>query len=252
MAIIELDHIAVGYGSFRVIEDVSLTLEQGEFLSVIGPNGAGKTTLIGAVGGGLPVLEGRVLYEGRDITAWKADKRARAGIGRSFQKTHLFPNLSTLDNVKLAVQARHGIKLRQLLSHVHRTVLEEAYEGLHQVGLEDHADQTAASLSHGDKRKLELAMLLALQPKVLLLDEPTAGMSLAEAPAILDLIAELKGTGRYSMILVEHKLEVVMRLSDRVVVLHQGGLLAEGTPQEVMANPEVERAYLGGHHGNAS
>ncbi|OFW76970.1 MAG: hypothetical protein A2201_12080 [Alicyclobacillus sp. RIFOXYA1_FULL_53_8] len=252
MAILELEQIAVGYGRFHVIEDVSLSLHEGEFLSIIGPNGAGKTTLIGAMSGALAPSGGRILFEQKDVTRWAADKRARAGIGRSYQKTHLFPNLTARANVQLAVQARRGVRLRQVLSRVAQEIQAEATEGLRQVGLEGHADLSAAALSHGDKRKLELAMLLALQPKVLLLDEPTAGMSLAEAPAILDLIAGLKASGRYSLVLVEHKLEVVMRLSDRVAVMHQGALLTHGTPAEVMANPEVERAYLGTAHGRAN
>jgi len=252
LAILELENIAVGYGRFHVIEDVSLSLHEGEFLSIIGPNGAGKTTLIGAMSGALPTSGGRIMYANKDVTHWKADKRARAGIGRSYQKTHLFPNLSARANVQLAIQARCGVPLRQVLSRVPEEIHAEAAEGLQQVGLDAHANLSPAAFPTGDKRKVDLALLLAMQPRVLLFDGPTAGMSLAEAPAILDLIAGLKVSGRYSVVLVEHKLEVVMRLSDRVAVMHQGALLTAGSPADVMANPDVERAYLGGSHGRAS
>lgn len=252
MAILQLDHVSVGYGSFSVIRDVSLTLAEGEFLSLIGPNGAGKTTLIHAMSGELPASAGAVRLNGNDITRWKADERARAGIGRSFQKTNLFPDLSVLENVRLAVLAHRRIRLHQVFKRTSREVDSEALATLEQVGLERLAHTSAASLSHGDKRKLELAMLLVLHPRVILLDEPTAGMSLAEAPAILDLIQALKDSGQYAIVLVEHKLEVVMRLSDRVAVLNQGALLTVGSPEDVMANPEVEAAYLGGRHDSTA
>jgi len=252
LTVLELNHVSVGYGSFQVIRDVSLHLADGEFLSLIGPNGAGKTTLIHAMSGGLLVSAGEVHYEGQDITRWRADKRARAGIGRSFQRANLFPQITVLENVKLAVLAHRGVRTRQMFQRTKPDVADAALASLRLVGLEKSAHVLAYSLSHGDKRKLELAMLLVLQPRVILLDEPTAGMSLAEAPVILDLIAELKETGRYAMVLVEHKLEVVMQLSNRVAVLHQGALLTEGSPEQVMANPEVERAYLGGRHDSSA
>ncbi|WDL99349.1 ATP-binding cassette domain-containing protein [Alicyclobacillus sp. ALC3] len=225
-----------------------MAVGEGEFVSLIGPNGAGKTTLINAMSGTLRPLAGRVLYDGVDITNWKADARARAGIGRSFQRTNLFPDLDALGNVKLAVLGARGVKLRQALRRTPEDVWERSEQALAAVGLSKLAQTPASALSHGDKRKLELAMLLALAPRVILLDEPTAGLSLAEAPQILDLIHQLKDSGRYAMVLVEHKMEVVMRLSNRVAVLHQGTLLTVGSPDEVMANPEVEAAYLGGRH----
>jgi len=252
VSVLDLQHVSVGYGNFQVIRDVSLSLAEGEFLSLIGPNGAGKTTLIHTLSGGLVVTAGEVHYEGQDITRWRADRRARAGIGRSFQRANLFPNISVLENVKLAVLAQRGVRIQQIWQKTKSDVGDAAFESLRRVGLEKLAQVAAVSLSHGDKRKLELAMLLVQQPRVILLDEPTAGMSLAEAPGILDLIAELKETKRYAIVLVEHKLEVVMRLSSRVAVLNQGELLTEGSPEQVMANPEVERAYLGGRHDSSA
>lgn len=248
-ALLELKQACVGYGKLQVVDGVSLTLAEGEFLSLIGPNGAGKTTLMAAMAGQLPLTAGTLFYSGRDVTHWREDRRARAGIGRSYQKTHLFPHLSALANVQLAVQARRGISLLHLLQRVPRIVVEEAELGLQQVGLQTYANTVAAELAHGDKRKLELAMLLALRPRVMLLDEPTAGMSLGEATEVLELVTQLKNSGQYGMILVEHKLEVVLKMSHRVMVLHQGRQLAVGSPDEVMANPAVEKAYLGGYHG---
>ncbi|WAH36174.1 ABC transporter ATP-binding protein [Alicyclobacillus dauci] len=249
MAELTLDRISVGYGKTRIINGVTLALQDGEFVSLIGPNGAGKTTLLNGISGQLPIVEGRLIYGGVDITRWRPDRRARGGLGRSFQTTHLFPNLTALENVALAVQAHRRVRLRSLFSAIPATVDQTSRHYLEMVHLSDALHQTARSLSHGDKRKLEFAMLLAIQPKILLLDEPTAGMSVSEVPAILDLVAELKVTGDYAIILVEHKIDVVMRFSDRIAVLNHGELLAEGTIEDVLANKEVERAYLGGHHG---
>jgi branched-chain amino acid transport system ATP-binding protein len=154
--------------------------------------------------------------------------------------------------VLIAIGARRGVHIWQILGKKPPQMVGEAYSYLQQVGLDTHAESSAASLAHGDKRKLEFAMLLALEPTVLLLDEPTAGMSLAETKAIFDMIARLKASRKYTMILVEHKLDVVMKLSDRIAVLHQGELITEGEPAQVMSNPEVTQAYLGGHNGNTA
>lgn len=245
---LQLQSVSVGYGATKVVQDVSFDVESGTFVSLIGPNGAGKTTLLNAISGQLPLTTGRIEVGEVDISRWKADRRARAGIGRSFQTTNLFANLSALENVQLAVQARQQTRWFDMVRRVQRQIEEESLTFLAQVGLVDGALKPARSLSHGDKRKLELAMLLALKPQVLLLDEPTAGMALAEVPAMLDLISELKDTRQFTIILVEHKLDVVMKLSDRVVVLQQGMVLADGTPEEVVRNPHVQTAYLGGNH----
>lgn len=231
-----------------MVQGVSMAFNKGEFVSVIGPNGAGKTTLIGAMSGALPLSAGRILFQGRDISTWRADKRARHGIGRSFQKTNLFPGLTVLENVVLAVQAQRQVRPWQMLSKTSQEVRAEAEDWLCQVELSNDAKTMASALAHGNKRKLELAMLLSLKPEILLLDEPTAGMSLAETDVILKLISELKDARQYTMVLVEHKLDLVMQLSDKVVVLHQGRLLTEGSPTDVMANQQVEAAYLGGHY----
>lgn len=243
---------SVGYGDFRVLTDVTLHLQAGQLHSLIGPNGAGKTTLINALSGHLPLTAGRVEYRDADISRWKADRRARAGIGRSFQKTHLFANLTVLRNVELAVLAQQELSLLRLIGRVDPLVQQKAVAALAQVNLEHRAGELASALSHGDKRKLEMAMLLAEEPQVLLLDEPTAGMSLAEAAEVLGLVQSLRKSGDYAILLVEHKLEAVMKLSDVVTVLSAGEILAVGEPQEIVQNPDVQRAYLGDRHGTTA
>jgi branched-chain amino acid transport system ATP-binding protein len=244
-AVLEVEGLVAGYGPVPVVNEVSLTLSEGEFLSLIGPNGAGKTTLMNTLSGLLPVRAGRVRLEGRDVTRWTVDERARAGMGRSFQKTHLFPRLTALDNVRLAVQARRRVRLRDMWSGWDARAQREAYEFLEAAGLADTAHRLAAELPHGGKRRLELAMLFALQPRVLLLDEPTAGMGVEEADGVMRVIEGWRRDRRCSVMLVEHKIDMVMRLSDRVAVLHRGRLLASGSPEAVMSDPEVEAAYLG-------
>lgn len=244
--VLSLDEVCTGYGRHRVVESVSLTVQEGEFISLIGPNGAGKTTLLSAVSGDLPVSSGRIWFAGREVTHWRADRRARAGIGRTWQKTNLFPHLAAIDNVRLAVEARRQGGIRKLFSTRSADTLSTAWQQLEVVGLSDQAHKSTRLLSHGDKRKLEVAMILAVQPQLLLLDEPTAGMAAAEVPIMLNLIEALKAQQRFSILLVEHKIDVVMRLSDRIIVLQQGALLADGSPAEVMANEEVQAAYLGG------
>lgn len=247
-----LNDIAVGYGRSQVIQGVSLKLASGQCMALIGPNGAGKTTLLNAVSGQRPLTHGQIHYNGSDITHWKAHRRARLGIGRSFQTTHLFAQLSALDNVALAISARQRIGWTQLLSRIPRSTAEQARAFLTEVHLGHDAAKPAHLLSHGDKRKLELAMLLALEPGLLLLDEPTAGMALSDVPAMLDILARLKDSGRYAMLLVEHKLDAVFRLADQIAVLQTGTLLAVGAPGEIISNPQVQAAYLGGSHGTTA
>jgi branched-chain amino acid transport system ATP-binding protein len=241
-----IENAEVGYGDYRVIRSLSIRFEEGEFVSLIGPNGAGKTTLLSAISGQIPLMNGRIMFDGQDITKWPVDRRAKAGIGRSYQITHVFPNLSVLENVKLAVNGRRGVGLKDLVRFTGKQTEQAALRYIEMVELSREAMKPARLLSHGDKRKLEIAMLLALEPKVLLLDEPTAGMSVNEVPAMLNLLQNLRSQGRYFIVLVEHKLDVVMSLSDRIVVLQQGALLAEGSPKQVLENPVVQSAYLGG------
>lgn len=228
------------------VDHVSCAFTPGSLTAIVGPNGAGKTTYFNLISGQLPASEGQVLLDGEDLSAMPAPLRTRKGLGRAFQLTQLFPHLPVLENVRLAVQARMGLGLKMLSVWVnHKALIEESMALLDKVRLGAKAGALAASLPHGDQRKLEVAVLMALQPKVYMFDEPTAGMSVDEVPVVLDLIRDLKREGRHTILLVEHKMDVVRELADRVVVLHQGALVADGVPAEVMALPVVQEAYLG-------
>ncbi|MFO1079976.1 MAG: ABC transporter ATP-binding protein [Reyranellaceae bacterium] len=243
---LETRDLTIRFGGHAAVDGVSCAFRPGTLTAIVGPNGAGKTTYFNLISGQLPASAGSVHLNGVDITGWPAPRRSRAGLGRAFQLTNLFPNLSALENVRLAVQVRSG-KGFDLLSRTlsHRELLERAREHLAAVSLADRADAVAATLPHGDQRKLEVAILLALEPDVFMFDEPTAGMSIDEVPTILDIIAAIKRRGDKTILLVEHKMDVVRSLSDRIVVLHQGKLVADGAPAEVIASDIVREAYLG-------
>lgn len=251
---LETRDLTIRFGGHVAVDRVSCRFEAGTLTAIVGPNGAGKTTYFNLVSGQLPASEGQVLLDGEDISALSAPLRTRKGLGRAFQLTQLFPQLSVQENVRLAVQAReqgrgHGRGLGGLdLFSVWRDRsdwTDEAHALLQQVRLADRADAPAASLPHGDQRKLEVALLMALDPKVYLFDEPTAGMSVDEVPVVLDLIRQLKSRQDRCILLVEHKMDVVRELSDRIVVLHNGAKVADGEPGAVIALPVVQQAYLG-------
>jgi branched-chain amino acid transport system ATP-binding protein len=249
---VEVADLTVAYGEKPVLWDVDLDVPKGVLMAIVGPNGAGKTTYFNLISGQLKASGGRVSLYGEDISALGAPQRTRRGIGRAFQLTNLFPRLSVLENVRLAVQARAGIG-RDLFSmwQGHVELLEKAEHCLHRVALADKRDTVASMLPHGDQRKLEVAILLALEPEVFMFDEPTAGMSVDEVPVVLDLIHHVKAQGDKTILLVEHKMDVVRSLADRIVVLHQGELVADGEPEAVIASPIVQEAYLGIAQGGA-
>jgi branched-chain amino acid transport system ATP-binding protein len=229
------------------VDHVSLEVARGTLKSIIGPNGAGKTTFFNLLSGQYRPSEGRIAFEGRDITRWTAAARTRLGIGRSFQLTNVFPTLSVLENVRLAVQARWGLGLVAWRDYRRFPDLEDrAYTLLTEVLLEAKWAAPAGALAHGEKRKLELGILLALEPALLLLDEPTAGMSLEEVPMIVALINRIRARGAQTILLVEHKIDMVMALSDAIAVLKDGRLIADDTPAAIARNPEVQAAYFGG------
>jgi branched-chain amino acid transport system ATP-binding protein len=246
MAILETRDLTFGFGGNLVTDRVSLSVREGEFLSIIGPNGAGKTTFFNVVSGVYRPSAGSILYRGRDVTRSSPAARARAGMARSFQLSSVFANLSVRENARLAAQAQ-GSNSYQLLRPFtfYRGYLERADEALELVGLFNRRDVPAISLSHGDKRKLELAMVIAMQPRILLLDEPTSGVSAEDVPAMVDLIARIREVEKKTVMMVEHKMAVVLRLSDRIAVLHQGKLLAVDTPDNIQRNETVQSAYLG-------
>ncbi|MBO8157321.1 MAG: ABC transporter ATP-binding protein [Bacillaceae bacterium] len=246
--IIETKGLTIAFGGHVAVNQVSVQIPKNLFTSVIGPNGAGKTTFFNLLSGQLAPTEGTVFYKGKDITNKSPTERTRLGIGRSFQITNVFPNLTVLENVRLAIQSRENVRY-QIFKHVKQypAFEDEAMEILEKVLLESRAHALAVSLSHGEKRKLEIAMLLALDTEVLLLDEPTAGMSLEEVPAILEVIRNIKQQGNRTIVLIEHKMDMVLGLSDQVMVLYHGELLAQGKPEEIMENETVQSAYIGGN-----
>ncbi|MCX8004371.1 MAG: ABC transporter ATP-binding protein [Burkholderiaceae bacterium] len=244
---LETQGLCIRFGGHVAVDDVSCRFEPGTLTAIVGPNGAGKTTYFNLISGQLAASAGRVLLDGEDITALPAPARTQRGLGRAFQLTQLFPRLSVLENVRLAVQARGAGRRLHLLSiwSDHRDWTAQAEALLARVRLTDRRDAPAASLPHGDQRKLEVAILMALSPRVYMFDEPTAGMSVDEVPVILDLIRALKTQKDRIVLLVEHKMDVVRELADRIVVLHNGRLVADGEPAAVIASPVVQQAYLG-------
>jgi branched-chain amino acid transport system ATP-binding protein len=240
-------NLTLRIGGARIVEDVSFEVSHGEFLGVIGANGAGKTTLFNLLSGLTTPTSGRVLLGGQDVTGWSPARRARAGLGRTFQTSSVFAALPVLENVRLAVQSRQGGSHRfwwPVGGRGDRTAAR-ARESLARVGLERLADVPAAALSHGDKRKLELAILLATEPAVILLDEPMAGVSAADVPDLTALIRRVHEDGGGTVVMVEHHMDVVLGLADRVAVMHHGSLLAIDTPAAVMADDRVQASYLG-------
>lgn len=245
--LIETSNLTISFGGHKAVNNVNITIEKGMFTTIIGPNGAGKTTLFNLISGLLQPTEGTVFFKGTDITRLSPMQRVALGIGRSFQLTNVFPALTVRENVRLALQAREKIGYRIFTSFRRFPRLEkEAEEILGQVLLQEKMDFVAAELNHGEQRKLELAMVLALKPEVLLLDEPTAGMALEEVPAMFELLEQTKKQQNNTIVLIEHKMDLVTRLSDRVFVIVNGSVLTCGSPEEVAANPQVLKAYLGG------
>jgi branched-chain amino acid transport system ATP-binding protein len=243
---LETKDLTIRFGGHVAVDHVSCRFEAGTLTAIVGPNGAGKTTYFNLISGQLPASEGSVHLDGEALTHLPAPLRTRCGLGRAFQLTQLFPNLSVVENVRLAVQARHGGGMELLKVWLDRKGwIAEAEALLEQVRLADKRDVAASALPHGDQRKLEVALLMALDPKVYMFDEPTAGMSVDEVPVVLDLIHALKSKRDRTILLVEHKMDVVRELSDRIVVLHNGQLVADGEPAAVIASPVVQQAYLG-------
>lgn len=241
---LELAAVSKAYGSLRVVDDVSLAVAPGERRAVIGPNGAGKTTLFDLVGGRTPVTAGAIRYRGLQITTLPEHRRALLGIAKTFQRSNLFDDLSVQENVALAVQRRAGVSrhvLRPL--HAYRDVARRSEELLERTGLAEVVAAPAGDLSHGARRQLEVAVALALEPGLLLLDEPAAGMSAAERLAFTDLVRALPPT--LTVLLIEHDIDLVFAVATRVAVLAAGRVIADGAPEAVARSPQVQEAYLG-------
>ena len=250
---LETRNLTIRFGGHVAVDSVSCAFRPGQLTAIVGPNGAGKTTYFNLMSGQLRATSGAVFVRGLDVTGRSAPQRARLGIGRAFQLTNLFPGLSVIENVRLATQARAGVHYEMTRPWMaRRDLLDSALRVLAEVGLSARATQLVAALSHGDQRKLEVAMMMALEPEILMFDEPTAGMSVDEVPVLLDLIARLKQDPSKTILLVEHKMDVVRSLADRIIVLHNGRLVADGDPTEVIASPIVQEAYLGVAPGAAA
>jgi branched-chain amino acid transport system ATP-binding protein len=238
--------LGIRFGGHVAVNGVTADFYPGTLTVIVGPNGAGKTTYFNLVSGQLAASSGRVFLGGQDITGLGPARRTRLGIGRAFQLTNLFPHLTVMENVRLAVQSRAGIGLSMLsVWSGHKEIIARAEHYLERVAMIGKRDAWVGMLSHGDQRKLEVAILLALEPEVLMFDEPTAGMSVDEVPVVLDLIHQVKAERKRTVLLVEHKMDVVRALADRIVVLHNGTLVADGNPAEVMQSKIVQEAYLG-------
>ncbi len=247
MALLELDGVTRRYGALVALDQVAMAVEPGEVRAVIGPNGAGKTTLFNVITGTVPPTAGSIRFAGQSITGLASHQICRLGLSRTFQITALFPEMSARDNARLAAQARDR---RRWHPFGGASLFEDAGAcadaALAQLGLAGIADRPAGLLSHGDQRLLEVAMALAQQPRVLLLDEPTQGLSVEETAQAVDTLAGFLKTSRITVLLVEHDMEVVFRLAHRITVLHRGAVIADGTPDEVKADAAVQEAYLGG------
>jgi len=239
-------NLGLDIGGAKIVVDVSLEVAEGELLGIIGPNGAGKTSLFNLLSGLYRPTTGRIELSGRDITRDATFRRTRAGLGRTFQVSSVFPLLSVFENVRLAAEAALGGTLR-LWRHAAgvRRATDAARASLARVGLDGRSRQTAGSLAHGDKRRLELAMLLAADPPVIMLDEPMAGVSAENVPELVELIRSVHEQEEKTVLMVEHHMEVVTGLAQRIAVMHHGALLAVGTPEQIMANQTVQSAYLG-------
>jgi branched-chain amino acid transport system ATP-binding protein len=246
MALLETHELTKAFGALTAVNGVSLAIEAGTLHSIIGPNGAGKTTLFNLLTGTFPPTSGRIIFDGKDITGTPAHQIAHLGLARSYQRTSVFPAFSLLANVWVAAFATgrswNGLLFKKTSQYPEAA--ERARSALSDVGLLSKADVPAREISHGEQRQLELAIALAAAPRVLLLDEPAAGLSPEETRNMVALVRGLKG--RYTIVLIEHKIDIIMSVSDRISVMHFGSLIAEGSPEEIQRNPEVRRAYLGG------
>jgi branched-chain amino acid transport system ATP-binding protein len=245
--IIETRDLTIRFGGHVAVDHVSMQVEPFTLKSIIGPNGAGKTTFFNLLTGQYKATEGQVFLKGQDVTGLGPAMRTRLGMGRSFQLTNIFPDLSVLENVRVAIQSRRGFGLNFWRNYLYFAETEdEAYGLLQDMLLDNKWADPASSLTHGEQRKLELAILMALEPRVLFLDEPTAGMSQEEVPAILEVLEKIKSSRDRTILLVEHKMDMIMSLSDSIAVLQDGRLIADGDPETIHRSKEVQEAYLGG------
>jgi len=246
MSLLELHGVSRRFGALEALSDIDLAVAEGELRAVIGPNGAGKTTLFNLVSGLLPPSSGRIIFDGREITGVRPAQLVTRGIVRTFQITQIFPDLTVFENLRLAVEAAMGLTFRPFLGAAgRREVTRRAEDLLEAVHLSDKADRVASELAHGDQRIVEMGITLSREPRLLLLDEPTAGMGDEETAQMVEIIRHLNRERGITMLFIEHHMEIVFGIADRITVLDNGTMLAEGTAEEVASNEAVQAAYLG-------
>jgi branched-chain amino acid transport system ATP-binding protein len=246
MSVLTCEGVTKQFGKLVAVSDVSLSVEPGELRAIIGPNGAGKTTFFNLVSGFFPPTAGRILFEGRDVTAMAEHDRVRLGMARTFQVTEIFPELTVRENLRVPVEVAAGHRLKPWMSKADRISAAARIEELMGLGgLDGKGDRLVGELSHGDQRATEIMMSIALKPRLLLLDEPTAGMGDQETYHVTKLIRSLHKDSRLTIMLVEHDMRVIFHLADRIMVLAEGAVLAEGTPDEIAKDERVQNAYLG-------
>ena len=246
MSLLRVDNVSRHFGSLVAVDQVSMTVEPGELRAVIGPNGAGKTTFFNMISGFFPPTSGTISFDGTDVTGWSPERRVAHGMARTFQITEIFPELSVRENLRIPIEVAAGLRRHPWLSReADATIRARLDELLGMGGLADKADRLVGELSHGDQRATEIMMALALKPRLLLLDEPTAGMGDQETYDVTRLIRRLHRDGKLTIVLIEHDMRVVFHLADRIMVLAEGALLAEGGADEIAKDERVQAAYLG-------
>lgn len=248
MSLLQTQAVTKSFGDNVAVNKVDFTVRQGEVLALIGSNGAGKTSLVNLVSGLLRADSGTIVFDGKDVTQQNSYERIKAGIARSFQLVNLFDHLSCVDNVALSIFSREG-KIRRLgtLAARDSAVWQEAHELLQRFGLDRHASLIAGTISHGERKLLDVAVAYALKPKLLLLDEPTSGVSTREKAPIMDIVSSIVRAGGITIVIIEHDMDIVFRYSERIVVMHQGSILADGTPDEIRRNDAVTTTLIGTH-----
>jgi branched-chain amino acid transport system ATP-binding protein len=246
MNMLDIKGVTKKFGSLVAVNDVSMRVAAGELRAIIGPNGAGKTTFFNMISGFFPPTSGEIVFDGETVTRRAVTERVAMGMARTFQITEIFPELTVRENIRIGVESAQGLRQRFWIGRVHTAEVSRGIdEALTQAGLTAKADRLVGELSHGDQRAAEIATALTLKPRLLLLDEPTAGMGEHETYAVANLIRRLHRNSAYTIVLIEHDMRVVFNLADKITVLGEGKLLAEGTPAEIADNPIVQEAYLG-------
>ena len=249
MTLLQTTKLTKHFGENRAVEGIDFTVREGEVLALIGSNGAGKTTLVNLISGLLRADSGRIEFRGVDVTTQSVHARIRAGVARSFQLVNLFDQLTLLDNVALSVFSREGMTRRLFrLADLHRPVWQEATEVLREFGLEKKAAVLAGGISQGERKLLDVAVAYALRPRLLLLDEPTSGVSTRDKAPIMDIVTSIVRSQKITAVIIEHDMDIVFRYSDRIVVMHQGTVLADGTPDEIRRNDAVTTTLIGTSH----